>query len=240
MTDTNVGESFFDRWSIFEEMLDRNYMFHDEIYEDVRRFLAERYETRAFDVLDLGCGSARHMAKALQGRSVGRYLGCDLSVQALAQARRNLSFLDCVELRRSDLLESLNTSGERFDLIFSSFALHHLAADDKAVFFRLAHGRLHESGMLIVVDTMREEDENLSVYLDRYCGWVRSEWRALSPGALDAFCDHIRNNDLPETPSVLRTMAAAAGFGDCLEVDRLRWHHTLCFEKKVATLRSTE
>ena len=34
----------------------------DEIYGDVRRILADRYENQPFVLLDLGCGSARHLA----------------------------------------------------------------------------------------------------------------------------------------------------------------------------------
>ena len=54
-------------------------------------FLPTRYESRPFVLLDLGCGSARHLARALQGRSVSRYVGYDLSDVALAHAGRNLT-----------------------------------------------------------------------------------------------------------------------------------------------------
>jgi SAM-dependent methyltransferase len=100
-----VANNFFDEWSIYDQVLDHNYMYHDEIYGDVRRILADRYETRPFMLLDLGCGSARHLARALQGRPVSRYVGYDLSDVALAHARRNLTGLGCpVDLRRGDLL----------------------------------------------------------------------------------------------------------------------------------------
>lgn len=233
MTKAAGEESFFDAWSIYEQVLDRNYMFHDEIYRDVQRFLAERYEARLFKVLDLGCGSARHLAMALRGRSVERYLGYDLSLEALTHAKRNLSFLACpVELRQGDLLDGLSSGGAQFDLIFSSFALHHLRSADKASFFKLAQPRLHEDGLLMMIDTVREEDESLSVYLDRYWAWLRAEWKALSLESRDAFCDHIQNNDFPETRSSLQTMATVAGFGGCLELNRFGWHRTLCFENK--------
>jgi SAM-dependent methyltransferase len=90
-----VANNFFDEWSIYDQVLDHNYMYHDEIYGDVRRILADRYETRPFMLLDLGCGSARHLARALQGRPVSRYVGYDLSDVALAHARRNLTGLGC-------------------------------------------------------------------------------------------------------------------------------------------------
>jgi SAM-dependent methyltransferase len=229
------GENFFDAWAIYQEVLDRNYMFHDEIYEGVGQFFAGRYGNRPFSLLDLGCGSARHLAKALGGRSVKAYAGYDLSAQALAHARINLAVLGCpVELCQGDLLEGLRASEDSIDLIFCSFALHHLSSTDKSSFFQSACRRLNEHGMLLVIDTMRAEDENLPVYLDRYCAWVRATWRALSPQELGALCDHVRNNDLPETPSTLCSMAVDGGFAQGIELDHFGWHHTFFFEKKAA------
>ena len=160
MTKTVVN-NFFDEWSIYDQVLDHNYMYHDEIYRDVQRVLADRYENRPFVLLDLGCGSARHLARALQGRSVSRYVGYDLSDVALAHAGRNLTALGCpVELRRGDLLESLKIGGEKFDVILTSFALHHLAAAQKSAFFQLAYSRLNQDGMLLLIDTVRDDGED--------------------------------------------------------------------------------
>ncbi|HEX9444261.1 MAG TPA: GNAT family N-acetyltransferase [Candidatus Binatia bacterium] len=226
---------FFDEWSIYDRVLDRDYMFHDAIYRDVGLLLVERYAGRSFAVLDLGCGSARHFSRALAGRSVSRYAGYDLSDVALAHARPNLARLGCpLDLRQGDLLEGLQADGERFDLIFCGFSLHHLSAADKERFFQSAFQRLEEGGLLLVVDTMREAEESRSVYLDRYLGWIRSEWKAMSAAELDAICEHIRNNDFPDTAASLRAMAARAGFDGGSEVSRFRWHHTLAFEKKRA------
>ena len=66
---TKAGaNNFFDEWSVYDQVLDYNYMHHDDIYRDVQGFLADRYENRPFSLLDLGCGSARHLARALKGR----------------------------------------------------------------------------------------------------------------------------------------------------------------------------
>jgi SAM-dependent methyltransferase len=228
-------ENFFDAWTIYEEVLERNYMFHDQIYRGVQHFLANRYGTRLFTILDLGCGSARHLAEALRGRSVREYVGYDLSAEALDQARINLAGLGCpFELRHGEILDGLKASSDAVDLIFCSFALHHLSSADKLSFFKSAYRRLTENGQLLLIDTTREEDENLPIYLDRYCGWLRAEWKALSPAALDAICAHIRNNDFPETLSALQVMATDAGFAQGIEIDRFRWHRTLAFEKKPA------
>ena len=226
---------FFDEWSIYDRVLDRDYMFHDGIYRDIERLLADRFAARSFTVLDLGCGSARHFSRALAGRSVSRYAGYDLSDVALAHARPNLERLGCpLDLRRGELLEGLQAGGERFDLVFCGFSLHHLAPEDKTLFFESAYRRLKEGGMLLLVDTMREEGETRAVYLDRYLGWIRSEWTAMSAAELDAICDHIRNNDFPDTAASLRATAARAGFDGGAEINRFRWHRTLSFEKKPA------
>src|SRR5688572_10609704 len=162
-----VANNFFDEWSIYDQVLDHNYMHHDEIYRDIERILADRYEKQPFALLDLGCGSARHLARALKGRSVSRYVGYDLADVALAHAARNLTGLGCAfELRQGDLLEGARAAGEKFDVVFTSFALHHLAAAEKSTFFQSAYRQLNEEGMLLLIDTARDAGEDREIYLD--------------------------------------------------------------------------
>jgi SAM-dependent methyltransferase len=221
-------ENFFDQWSIYDQILAHNYMHHDDIFRDVQHLLADRYATQPFSLLDLGCGSARHLAQALQGRSVSRYVGYDLSDVALAHAARNLAGLGCpADLHQGDLLDGVRTGAETFDLVFTSFALHHLSSAQKAEFFQSAHERLNDGGILLLIDTMRDDGEERAIYLDRYCDWLRSRCKTLSPEALDFLCEHIRNNDFPETIMDFGAMATKAGFCEPIEINRFRWHHTL-------------
>jgi SAM-dependent methyltransferase len=230
-----VAKNFFDEWSIYDQVLDHNYMHHDEIYRDVQRILADRYESRPFAILDLGCGSARHLVRALKGRSVSRYVGYDLSDVALAHATRNLVELGGpFEVRQGDLLEGVRAGGETFDVIFTSFALHHLAFAEKSTFFQFAYRRLNQDGMLLLIDTARDDGEDREIYLDRYCAWLRSRCETLSPEGLDLLCTHIRNNDFPETAGRLEAMGARAGFSRPGKINRFRWHHTWCFNKAQA------
>ena len=229
-----VNNDFFDEWSVYDHVLNHNYMHHDEIYRDVRRSIVDRYDRQAFTVLDLGCGSAHYLVEALRGRSVNRYIGYDLSDVALAHAANNLAALGAqVELRQVDLLDGLNANTERFDLVFSSFALHHLSAERKALFFQSAYPRLTDAGMLLIIDTMRDDGEDRQLYLDRYCSWLRSECKTLSADALDLLFAHIRRNDFPETTTLIAAMASDAGFHSPVEVSRVRWHHAWCFDRSL-------
>jgi SAM-dependent methyltransferase len=232
-TVTNTAtKNFFDEWSIYDQILAHNCMHHDDIFRDVQHLLADRYATQPFSLLDLGCGSARRLAQALKGRSVSRYVGYDLSNVALAHASRNLAGLNFqTELHQGDLLDGVRTGAETFDVIFSSFALHHLSSAQKNEFFQTARERLNEGGILLLIDTMRDDGEERAVYLDRYCAWLRSRCQILAPEALDFLCEHIRNNDFPETIMDFGVMASKAGFCPPIEINRFRWHHTLCFDR---------
>jgi len=206
-------------------------MFHDEIYREVATVLRERFVARAFSILDLGSGNAQHLATALQGRQVSRYLGYDLSGKALEEARRNLAPLNCpLEFKQADFFEGLRSSKERFSLIFSSFALHHLTSSDKERFFQIARQRLGTGGMLLLIDVAREENEDRPTYLDNYCGWIQSTWSALPQPALDSIFDHIRQNDFPESADTLRAMASKAGFARGRTITQVRWHHAWMFD----------
>jgi SAM-dependent methyltransferase len=222
--------NFFDEWSIYDEILAHNYMYHDEIYVHIQRFFAQRFGDRPFSILDLGCGSARHLATSLAGRAISRYVGYDLSRVALDHARQNLAGIKGqLSLHCGDLLAGLRGSSDTFDVIFTSFALHHLPAQDKALFFQLALQHLAADGVLLVIDTFRENDESRELYLDRYCGWLRSRCQTLPVPALNAICDHIRSCDHPETPLAFRSMTRAAGFDAGLELARYAAHHVWCY-----------
>jgi SAM-dependent methyltransferase len=222
---TEAVKEFFDTSSIYDQVLDLNYMFHDEIYREVARLLSERFAGRSFSMLDLGCGSARHLAKALEGCSVEHYVGYDLSDIALEEARYNLSGLGCpLELKQADLLEGLKAETQKFDLIFSSFAVHHLSSADKKLFFQLACQRLGNDGILLLIDVVRDENKNRAEFLDDYCGWIQADWKGVSHAGLNLIFDHIRQNDFPEPNSILQDFATKGGFVHSVKINQFRWH----------------
>lgn len=223
---------FFDGWALYDHVLDRNYMFHDEIFRDVRRILQERQAGRPFALLDLGCGSARHIAAALTGTSVNHYAGCDLSDVALGHARRQFLGHSCrCEFIQRDFVQVLEEGRPEFDVIFSAYALHHLTTDRKAEFFHLVRRRLREGGMLLLVDTIQEEHESRESSIAAYCSWVGATWGTVPPEVQHSIFEHIRGFDHPEKSSTIHRLAAEAGFERGTDVNHHRWHRTWCFEK---------
>lgn len=223
-----TADSFFDTWAIYRQIVSHNNMFHREIYADVARVLAEAAD--GFKILDLGCGDAANLAPVLAGLPMAYYHGVDLSQTALGLAETHLRSLACpVRLQAADLLKVLDGRIGQFDVIFSSFALHHLSTPDKADFFRAARRHLADNGQLLLIDTCRAADENLSAYLAAYCTWLRDDWQGINDAEKAQACAHIIDNDLPETVFTLQTLAAEAGFAACQMISHYRWHHVLQF-----------
>lgn len=210
MTD-NAAVRFFHVWDTYARVVSANYMFHRELGIGVRRAFDTAFGDRAVSVLDLGCGDAATFAPLLQGRALERYTGADLSSAALDIARKNLSALACpVDLQLADFMTALAAAGPT-DVIYISFALHHLSTAQKAEFFRLAAQKLAPGGLLLIVDVMREEGQSLADYHPDYCGYVRETMTALDDSERAEICAHIANYDFPEPPSTLEAQALSAG-----------------------------
>ena len=221
--------SFFDVWDTYQKVVSGDYMFHQEIGAELRKLLHAQFEGRSFSILDLGCGDAATLAPLLEGLAVRRYKGVDLSEAALALAAENLkSLTGPVELTRDHILAALAEEAQ-YDVIYSSFALHHLPTEQKAEFFRLAAQRLEKGGLLLLIDVVREEDETLEIYHQHYCAWLRGRFTALSTDEKDLICDHIVNNDLPDPSSVLYAQARAAGLKAATRGTQFGWHWLLSF-----------
>ena len=215
----------FDTWSIYDRVLDRNYMFHREIYGAVETFLRTELGGKPIRVLDLGCGSARHIAEVLRGHEVSEYVGYDLSEAALAHAQDSLAKLDCaVTLCCASLMDSLQHEEASFDLIFAGYALHHLPAQMKEIFSAGARGKLTRSGILALVDVVRDPAEDRDAWARNYCAWLRSDWNEFKPEEKDWMCDHISTSDFPWSDVELETLAKRAGFCETNSLMRLPWH----------------
>lgn len=231
MSETSAT-AFFDTWQTYRKVVAANHMYHMEIKADIAQLLQAQFAGRKFSFLDLGCGDAATLAPLLADMAVQHYKGVDLSETALALAAGNLKALSCpVELARQDILVALDADTGFYDVVYTSFALHHLTTEQKAAFFRLVAQRLQTGGFLVLTDVVREEDESLPVYLRHYCDWLRRDWSILDADEKASICDHIENNDRPETLAELQTLAGAAGLTDAVAVAGYGWHRVLRFQR---------
>lgn len=218
----------FQAWSPYDVVLDQNYMFHQELHNRVGRILGKRFAPGAYDLLDLGCGSARHLAGILRDHPPASYRGFDLSAQALGLARENLAFLrEHVRLVHADLTQGPGSGPT--DVAFSAFAIHHLGHAAKAALFHSVRSGLRPGGVFLLIDVVQDEGEVREAFLDRFSQEIRSRWVALAERDVIDILEHIRTCDFPETDRSIRDLARDTGLGECQETERLGCHQLWCF-----------
>ena len=236
MTSAEPTTIFTRSWSLYDLLTEHNYMFHHEIYSGIADLLGLRNDKGNYRLLDLGCGNARYLAPCLKQSPTALYEGVDLSEAALAEARKYLSELTGqVILTHGDLLEAVESTGKIWDVLFTGFAIHHLMPDEKARFFRAAGRCLSENGWLILVDVVREENQDRESYLEGYLKFMREKWTQVPQDQLEEACTHVHDHDYPERFSTLQEMAGAAGLNCTRLISRHAQHYTIVFSRSAPT-----
>jgi len=111
--------------------------------------LLRRYVTPEARVLDLGCGTGANLARLRRlGLPFGHYTGVDFSPSMLALARKRFGDPPGVTFRQGDAT-ALEDTGERYDVIVSTYLLDHLS--EPAAFVNGVQRFLEPGGHLILL-----------------------------------------------------------------------------------------
>ena len=114
MADGAALEQFQQQWATYQKLVDSDALAHQEVGTILHRALAAVAKPFAF--LDIACGDAGQMRKALAGTKVRHYHGVDLSEPALELAAKNLTGVPFeVELDHRDFVTALTRRPEKAD-----------------------------------------------------------------------------------------------------------------------------
>jgi tRNA (cmo5U34)-methyltransferase len=103
-------------------------------------------------VLDLGTGDGNVLALVLAARPGAAGVGLDFQDEMLDRARQRFSGVDAVEIRRHDMDDPLPIELGEFDLVVSSFAIHHLVPDRQRALYGEIFDRLRPGGVFANVE----------------------------------------------------------------------------------------
>ena len=180
----------------------------------IQQWLALREEqTQAVSMVDLGCGDLGQLAPLLQTLPLEKYVGLDLTQAVLPLAQRNLGSVPypCF-WEHGDLMNwACSNPNDQFDLIHSSFALHHLDQDQKLLFLEGARERIETNGLFIWVDVFLPNQESRLDYLSRYFNRI-NQWPGLCQTQRESITQHIQTHDFPANRGWLENQARALGW----------------------------
>jgi cyclopropane fatty-acyl-phospholipid synthase-like methyltransferase len=133
-------------------------------------------------------------------------------------------------LDHSDMLAYAAAPRRTFDVVFSSFAMHHLDLAQKAAFLKNVRAALKPDGVMILVDLARDANEDRTSYLDNYLRHAEAHWAEITPPEMAAIRTHASSHDYPEKLSTYRQLAINAGFSRQDHLCQHTWHHALAYQ----------
>ncbi len=222
---------FRSNWATYQKLLQHNYMFHHELVRASQGLIQSM--DRPLSLVDLGCGDASLSQALFKNNQISRYIACDLSQPALQIAKANLApWSSQLELNCLDMLEQLGQIPDRsLDLVFSSYAIHHLTDQSKLALFKECFRVLKQSGSFMLIDVMRNDGQSRDDYLDQYLCMVKNDWVAINSIECNRITEHVRANDFPLSPSEYQSLARQAGFDQEDLLDAHGFHQAWAYQR---------
>jgi ubiquinone/menaquinone biosynthesis C-methylase UbiE len=167
----------------------------------------------------LGCGDAHQIANQLASLNIQSYTGYDLSNQAIDLAKQHLQKTNAkLEFQVGKMEDQIKTESNTYNLLYSSFAIHHLKDEDKKVFINDCAQHLEQNGLFILIDIKRLPGQSTDEYKKSYAEWIYQDWHNLLPEEKDAIVSHLQTCDIPVEIDTYVEYAKQAGLSLIEEV----------------------
>lgn len=219
-TDLDPATIFETDWQIYRTLVDNNLLFHQEVSDVLVREITARFSA-GFRFLDLACGDADVMSRALRKTTVDHYLGVDLSPQALEIAAKNMEDASFeARLEQIDILTTLFENPDTYDVIWCGLCLHHFqSSEEKTQVFSAIHSALSSNGVFFSFEPVLPEGMSLDAFNRQNRQKFREDWSPpLTELQFERLMIHIETCDFPETAHGWLTAGRAAGFSTAEEL----------------------
>lgn len=208
----NSAGVFSENWSIYQKIIRFDYM-HHAVFAKNTADVVNGLAGKNLQLLDIGCGDAVPLLPILQGVSVASYTGYDLSASALQLASLHLRPLNFpLALKEGNMIALIQEEEKQFNIIHSSFAIHHLQDEEKQKLLKACYDRLLPGSKMIYTDIFREQDAGRDRYIDEYFSFIKNEWPLLTEEEKQPICEHVRQYDFPSDMEETITWIRSVGF----------------------------
>ncbi len=202
-------------WSTYQKVIDHNVLAHREVEEALHGALSTIRDP--IDFLDIACGDAGQMRRALVDSKVCNYRGIDLSWPALELAAKNLEgVLFDVDLHHSDFVTELTARQHTSDVSWCGLSIESLTKDRKRAVFKALSDTTRRC--LMVYEPILRGGESFESYLHRSERLNKPAWTFLTIDEWDEVFHHISTCDVPETAQAWIELGLEAGFSEAREI----------------------
>lgn len=208
MNTTNTASQYFnDHWQKYQATVQSNTLYHREMMSTLDSFINNNIGNKPFSMVDAGCGDCSMLAPVIRDKMLNRYIGIDGAQDVLQLAAQALVDLNCEKQFICDNMQNaIATIPANNDIIFTSYAVHHLSHEQKSEFIQHCHHKLNSGGYFIMVDGVLKENQTRDEWLDELENRVQLT-QSLSPEELKMRMQHPRQDDFPEAISTFREIA---------------------------------
>ncbi len=226
-------EVFLKSWRVYQDIIAHNYMFHREISTTTLASLSEFNLGHKLNILDLGCGDASMALPLLEANGVSSYTGCDLSKPALDIAQQQLCSREIPhKLICDDMLKVVSEQPEgSFDIVFSSYAIHHLNGNYKQKLIEQICRVLTPAGKFLLIDIFREPSEDRAAYMRNYIGRLQQTWVGLSDEDQALVVNHATEYDFPEHADFYMALCMKHGLSHGQQLAKHTWHQAWLYSR---------
>lgn len=203
-----VGEFFNSHWATYKEAVNQDFLFHRTMFSLLNDFIKQHWPRQAFSMIDLGCGDSSATLSVIADKNISEYIGIDSAKDILKVAEQNLQGLNChKQWIAKDMSSGIAAVDHPVDLIFSSYAIHHLSATEKTQLFALCYEKLKPEGYMVLVDGVKAKGQSRENWIEFLANRYKEMNPHLTPQQLQEWLIHPEENDQPEEIDFFETLA---------------------------------
>ncbi len=208
MTETNLASQHFNmHWGKYQEAIKNNTLWHQEMMAALSSFIDKHMGSKPFSFVDVGCGDSSTIVPVLVDKFVKKYTGIDAAPDVLKLAEKNLERIRCEkEFIFGNMLDAIVQLNTPVDMIFTSYAVHHLSYQQKVEFINKCQQCLSEGGYLLMIDGVLKENQTREQWLDELEKRMNTTQKLL-PQELESRMQHPREADFPEAIATFKKIA---------------------------------
>lgn len=212
----NSASSYFnENWQRYLSAVKNNTLYHHEMLSALRLFFSEYMGTRSFSFVDVGCGDSSTVIPILADFPINKYIGIDEAKDVLQMASNNLAHLHCEkEFIADNMITAIPNLSTPVDIIYTSYAVHHLSLRDKIDFIDNCKQKLTKHGFLLMIDGVLTHDQTRSQWLDALKARMEETNPELTPEEISTRMEHPRSDDFPEAIMTFARIAQEQSWKD--------------------------